>query len=127
MQRFVRTGAALVLALAMLGTAAQAAHLQNKSDAWAWITVYEHAGRSILKSFCLAPGASTDIGDFRTMIINPPAPPVPATARPYELRAEVTHKGCSHPVMLDRTLGFDGTTPYYVIGANGNYAFRHTP
>lgn len=128
MQRFFKTAAVFALTVALLGTAAMAATITNKSDASAWITIYSGARQGIIASFCLAPGQHAEIPDGgKGFVVGPSAMMYPVNKKPYELRAEVTHKNCAHPVMLDATLGYDGTTPYYVHGSAGRYAFRHTP
>ena len=89
--------------------------LHNQSDAWIWITAYTVNGatRHPYDSFCVGPHRNE----------------VHFVKRGYldEIRGEVTHKNCAHPVMLDRTLGYDGKAPYYLTGSNGTYKFWHTP
>ena len=88
--------------------------VHNESDAWAWITTYQ---RDVLTRMtfasCVAPHRNKILYITKTDV--------------HDVRAEVTHKNCTHPVMLDRKLGYDGKTPYYVTGSNGKYKFWHTP
>jgi hypothetical protein len=106
-------------------------YFHNKSDAWVWVTVYKGLGMidgralsvpspaRIYGAYCVAPGAYDQHG-LRTAI--------------YEVRAEVTHHGCSHPVMLDQLRGFpygnghaSNVMTYYVHGKNGHYVYNNTP
>ena len=54
-------------------------------------------------------------------------------ARIYEVRAEVTLKGCSHPVMLNQLPGFQhngnpiNVMTYYIRGKDGKYVYHNTP
>ena len=86
--------------------------VHNQSDAWVWITVYGNENH-IYKTACVGPSSTQDFhlpyGNLR------------------EVRGEVTQRNCAHPVMLDRTLGWDGKTPYYLTGSKGKYKFWHTP
>ncbi len=127
MQRLLKISAAFALALSFLGAVAQAAPITNRSDAWAWITVYSGARSGIMHSFCLAPGQHAELPSSGIVVVITPTGPHPARRPPYEIRAEVTKRNCAHPVMLDATLGYDGNTPFFVHGLYGHYAFRHTP
>ena len=119
---------AAVAVLAMTGPASADSQydvpitIQNHSDAWAWITIYSRAGKGIMKSGCVDP--KTD----RTFVVNTftGAHGSPLTF-PYEVRAEITHKGCTPPVYADRTLGWSRNIPYYVRGKDGQYSFWHAP
>ncbi|MDE2481379.1 MAG: hypothetical protein KGN02_04225 [bacterium] len=88
--------------------------IHNNSDAWVWITTYDAGGIIKQVRFARCVGPNTE----KAYMFDQPV---------TEVRAEVTHANCTHPVMLDRTLGWDGKAPYYVTGSNGKYAFRHTP
>ena len=62
----------------------------NKTtDAWAWITAYSSG--YIQGAWCVPPGKTDATHSFNLRIT--------------DLRVEVTHKNCAHPVMLDRTIG----------------------
>ena len=96
--------------------------VHNQSDAWTWITVYgenfsdaHHFGAKLLifKTECVGPHSTKD---FRV-----------TSGYVREVRGEATQRNCAHPVMLDRTLGWDGKTPYYLTGSKGKYKFWHTP
>ena len=108
-------------------------YVDNKSDAAVWITAYPKrmcaqvalsthvpcAGGGPEVAWCVAPHTFDKRG-FVNYI--------------YEVRAEVTHPGCRHPVMLDQTRGFpfgngqkSNTMTYYIHGSNGKYVFNNTP
>ena len=107
-------------------------YVENKSDAFAWITAYTPAGcflsratvdlrtcqlEHIAKAWCVSPGAFVKTGIANAI---------------YQVRAEVTIRGCSPAVKLDRTLGFPmnpgvNVMTYYVHGSNGKYTFNNTP
>jgi len=95
--------------------------VQNISDTWAWITIYG-PGQGIMKAGCVDPRSDKTFS-VNTQTYNPGSP----ISMPYEVRAEITHKGCSHPVYVDKTLGWSRGIPYYVRGTNGSYSFWHTP
>ena len=103
--------AAMLLAGASLPTAAQQyAHIvvYNRSDAWGWITAYSSG--SIKGAWCVDPGKHS-VNSFRVGITR--------------LRVEVTHKNCSHPVMLDASVSRknSGITAT-IYGANGKYSWH---
>jgi hypothetical protein len=88
-------------------------------DAWVWVTAYEKVpfGREIRRVWCVSPeeNSSQKIGS----IID-------------EVRVEVTHQNCAHPVYLDATLSTSGglssgggliIRSFEVRGSNGRYAF----
>jgi hypothetical protein len=83
---------------------------------------YAHPPRGIMRSGCVDPGTSRTFS-IDTQTYNPGGP----IQMPYEVRAEVTHNCRSHPVYVDKTLGWSRGIPYYVRGNNGNYSFWHTP
>ena len=61
----------------------------NKTpDSWVWVTAYEFVGYGykIQGAWCVAPG-ETSVRHFSQKI--------------KDLRGEVTHQGCSHPVKSD--------------------------
>lgn len=85
-------------------------------DASVWVTAYN--GKN-LGAWCVPPG-KVDTHGLSSLVT--------------QVRAEVTHTNCSHPVMLDQTLSFmihDSATSYhtvsmfYVSGEAGNYKFFH--
>jgi hypothetical protein len=90
----------------------------NRSDMWAWITVYtygEFNHYGILKAYCVAPHADNNRVEWASDV-------------PHEVRIEVEHQGCSHPVVKDVKMGWDGRTPYYLTRTpDGNYRVSHTP
>ena len=96
--------------------------IQNISDAWAWITIYSGPGRGIMTSGCVNPQSDRTF-QIDTQTYNPSSP----ITMPYEVRAEITHKGCAHPVYVDKTLGWARGIGLYVRGKNGGYSFWHTP
>lgn len=96
--------------------------IENNSDTWAWITVYSGARRGQMASGCVNPKSSRTF-DVNTETYQPASP----INLPYEIRAEITHTGCSHPVYVDSTLGWARGGPYYVRGNAGHYSFWHTP
>jgi hypothetical protein len=97
-------------------------NIQNISDTWAWITIYSGPGRGIMTSGCVNPESDrTFTIDTQTDNFGNP------TTMPYEVRAEITHKGCAHPVYVDKTLGWARGIEFYVRGNGGNYSFGHTP
>jgi hypothetical protein len=84
---------------------------KNDSDTWVWITVYNPV--KISGSWCVAPHTLDKHGLKTTLL---------------KVRAEVTHSGCRHPVILDKTLVFNTYGPtkpgmYVLTGANGKYEF----
>jgi len=89
----------------------------NESDAWAWVSPYGRFEFNIyaaIHAFCVAPH------EYRNFVAE-------ASAVPDDVRIEVEHRNCSHPVMLDTKMGWDGRTPYYLHGANGKYRTSHLP
>jgi hypothetical protein len=90
----------------------------NNSDKWAWITVYVHSEFNVYGSataYCVAPHEySNRVREGADV--------------PYDIRVEVEHNNCSHPVLLDVKMGWDGKTPYYLTQApDGKYRVTHTP
>jgi hypothetical protein len=118
--------AALLLTAAVLAAAGpvQAAeshvYVQNKSDAWVWVTAYTGtaAARKNAGAWCVIPGILDRHG---------------LRADVSEVRAEVTQSGCKHPVMLDQRRSFpsgagpSNTMTYYIRGAKGAYVFDVSP
>ena len=83
-------------------------------DAWVWVTVYKSwSNPTIERAFCVKP----DYNELFTY---------KSEDRPYDIRFELEKKDCSHPVMLDRTMGWDGVAPYFVTGSAGRYRVAHT-
>ena len=129
MKLFVRWALALVLASTVVvpAYAAEGAMFHNNSDAWAWVTEYAGtaAWHRILHAYCVAPHTERTVsaGIWEPGTISREPLHIPT----YEVRVEVKQKDCGGHLMLDRTLGYDGKTPYYVTGSNGKYRFWHTP
>ena len=96
--------------------------VHNDSDAWGWVTVYLEAHSKILTSGCVAPKSDRV---FTTYTVHGQYHSVSGV--PYDVRIEAEHKDCAHPVMLDRTLGWDGKAEYWLHGRSGKYVFNHTP
>jgi hypothetical protein len=146
LKRFLRAGAIAAFVFAMAGRAALAhtfeghVWLQNKSDAYVWVTAYtgDHMemaptrwvpipGKAV-GAWCVAPGAFDKHG---------------LRAHLYEVRVEVSAHGCQrNPVLLNQMRGFPYDIPpnlpdprshvsltmtYYVHGKNGQYVFNNTP
>jgi predicted GNAT superfamily acetyltransferase len=116
--------AALVLTYGVRSSASAQNHvsniavMHNKSDAWVWVTAYNRWGEILGRAFCVNPGQRIQYGYTVSYV--------------YEVRVEVTHSGCSHPVYLDQRRGYpygygEMTYTYYVKGTNGNYTFNETP
>lgn len=85
-------------------------------DAFAWMTVYAHAGSGIIKAFCVDPGQLTREG-------------IPSSA--YEVRAEVMTGSCRGQKVLDQLRGYPSgsghTYRYYIHGSHGRYSYNNTP
>jgi hypothetical protein len=65
---------------------------ENRTDVWVWVTAYNVFGPGVSKiegAWCVGPHAFDKHG-------------LHAAIR--EVRFEVTHHGCSHPVLLDKTV-----------------------
>ncbi len=62
--------------------------MNKTADSWVWVTAYEYVGYGykIQGAWCVAPG-ETSVRHFGQKI--------------KDLRGEVTHQGCSHPVKAD--------------------------
>lgn len=105
--------ACALLAVQGVADAAKVSVANWTQDAWAWVTVYG-ANRVIIGSYCVAPRVS-DSGNV-SKSLNDAASAV---------RVEVTHKGCAHPVMLDRELKAwsGGNFRGDVSGTKGSYTF----
>ena len=116
----------LITVAAVPAYAAEGAMLHNNSDAWAWVTEYGRNGQQ-MRAYCVAPHTEHIVGAPFGGLSLSPVPAVPIAAKPYDVRVEVKQKDCGGHLMLDRTLGYDGKTPYYVTGSNGKYRFWHTP
>jgi len=116
--------AALVLAYAA-PAAAPAANtvlntmvLNNKSDAWVWVTAYNRWGEILGKPFCINPRM---VGRYTFSMFYV-----------YEVRAEIARAGCSHPLYADWRRGYpyghnEVTYTYYVKGENGHYTYDEQP
>jgi hypothetical protein len=113
---------ALVLSAFGAGTASAAeSHIytDNKSDAFAWITVYPGASHSgALGAWCVPPGKYDQHG---------------LTTYVTDVQVEISHKGCQHnPVILKTTalthLSRGGylKNEFTVRGAGGRYFFTRT-
>lgn len=92
--------------------------MENNSDAWVWVAAYDIRGQNNGSAYCVGPGKRES---YRH------GPPYV-----YEVRVEVMHQGCSHPVYLDQRLGYPygynvTTVTYYVHGKNGRYVYNKTP
>lgn len=103
--------AAVVLATASLPAVAQrnsTVVVYNLSDAWAWVTAYSSG--TIQGAWCIDPGKAS----HRAF-----------TYGITRLRVEVTHKGCAHPVMLDRDVNPKSNTfsSGYLRGEKGRYTW----
>lgn len=122
MKRLLLSLAAIVLASTLPAGAANYVNnvvvLVNKSDAWVWVTAYNRWGEINGRAYCVAPGGTGSYGHGSTYL--------------YEVRVEVTHQNCSHPVYLDQRRGYpyghdSMTYTYYVHGSNGRYVYNNTP
>lgn len=72
------------------------------------VTEYAAPHSDIIVTGCLAPhGAMDVISAKRPHVFHGHV--VSMWVKPYNVRFEITHEGCKHPVMLDATLGYDGT------------------
>jgi hypothetical protein len=80
-------------------------------DAWVWVTAYTRTFSKSAGAWCVAPGEQDRHG---------------LKADVAEVRVEVTHKNCAHPVILDQRAGFPKdalTMQYHVRGSKGQYTF----
>jgi hypothetical protein len=116
MKKLFLCGAILVCAVFAMQSAAFAARIAVANwtqDAWAWVTVYG-ANRVIIGSYCVGPRFSDNREVKKSLNDGASA-----------VRVEVTHKGCSHPVMLDRELkAWHGSNFKGIVnGSKGSYTF----
>ena len=136
MKRIFGIIALVMLAAAFAGRPALAgreAHIyfRNNTDAWVWVTAYSHGVYTTYPSPMVFPGGPAgawcvgphqyDQHGLRISI--------------YEVRAEVSEKGCQrHPVLLNELRGFHmdkntdiGRMTYYIHFQNGRYVYNNTP
>jgi hypothetical protein len=116
--------AGLTLSSTMPARAATESHVwvQNDSDKWAWITVYQDTNESIMGhkfdevnhgAWCVAPHTFDKHG-LRTGL--------------SRVSAEITQKNCAHPVSITLSAAFPHsggiqTNTYHVAGQDGRYTF----